>query len=240
MTGSLDDPSSRPCPVLPARRRTRGMRGARLAGLAAAVLLMLVMPATALAHAAVETSDPAAGATLPETPALVTIDFTERLDPALSSLALAAPDGTIVATGGVAAGDPEARQMALRPPALALGVYTVRWTAASSDDGNVANGSYTFTIVALTPRPSAAVTPTPTAAPASTPVPTLPAPASPSQAGSASASPSAPAPATTPRPDAGETGIGAQPIAAAIVAALGVAVVVGGVVAYRRRRVPRA
>ncbi len=216
--------------------------------MAALLVPVLLAPAAVLAHAAVEASDPTAGATLPETPVLVTTDFTERLDPGLSSLTLAAPDGTIVATGGVAAGDPEARQMALRPPALGPGVYTVGWTAVSADDGDVANGSYTFTIIVPTPRPSASAAPGATATPATaspaTPTPSPFAPASASQGADAFPSSSAAQPTTSPAASpgsqAGETGIGAQPIALAIVLALAVAVAAGAVIANRRRRTPRA
>jgi methionine-rich copper-binding protein CopC len=219
---------------------------ARIAGVAAVLALVLALgaPGAVLGHAALESADPAPDSAIPETPELVTADFTERLDPNLSSLTLAAPDGTILATGGVAAEDPEARQMALRPPALAPGRYTVQWTAVTPDDGAVEQGTYAFTIALPTPTPAPSVTGAPTPAP--TPTPTLAASASASATVSpaASASPSASAvaspgtsasPAASPEPGSGGSGNGLSPIVVAIVAALVAAVAVAAVYTWRRR-----
>ena len=225
---------------LPNSRSRRRIAGPL--GLAAAVFLLatLVAPGSVLAHAALEAADPAPDSTIPETPELVTADFTDRLDPGLSSLTLAGPGGTILATGGVAPGDPEALQMALRPPTLVEGVYTVGWKAVSADDGNVETGTYAFTIAAPTPPPTAP----PTIAPAPTPTPAPPTPSSsPSSAASAggTAAPSSPpspepSPSASPAPGGQGNGPGAEPIVGAIVLALVAAAVVGAVVAYRRRR----
>jgi methionine-rich copper-binding protein CopC len=211
-------------------------------GLAAAVLLLaaLVAPGSAVAHAALEAADPAPDSTIPETPELVTADFTDRLDPSLSSLTLAAPGGTILATGGVAPEDPEARQMVLRPPTLVDGVYTVGWTAVSDDDKNVESGAYTFTVATPTPPPTAPptaeLTPTPTPAvptPSPSPSPTVSA----GGTGAPSSSPSAePSPSASPAPGGQGNGPGAEPIVGAIVLALIAAAAVGAIVAYRRRR----
>lgn len=204
-------------------------RAAGMAAVALALAVALLAPAAVLGHAALDTADPAPGSTIPESPPLITADFTERLDPALSSLVLAAPDGTIVATGGVAPGDPEATQMALRPPTLAPGRYDVRWTAVTPDDGAVEQGSYAFTIAIPTPSP------VPTGAP--TPAPTVtPSPASAAPSGTTGASPKAtPAPTAGPEPGPGGPGNGLTPIVVAIVAGLVVAVVAGALYARRRR-----
>lgn len=217
---------------------------ARIAGIAAVVALVLaiVLPASVLGHAAVESADPAPDSTIPESPALVTADFTEQLDPNLSSLTLAAPDGTIVATGGVAAEDPEARQMTLRPPALQPGRYTVQWTAVTPDDGAVEQGTYAFTIVTPTPAPTRSPAATPTVAPTATAAPSPSAAVTSSPAvstapsASAAASPGASAsPAASPEPGSGGSEGGLSPIAIAIVAALVAAVAVGAAYAWRRR-----
>jgi copper resistance protein C len=219
---------------------------ARIAGVVAAlaVVLALAAPASVLGHAALESADPAPDSTIPEAPELVTADFTERLDPNLSSLTLAAPDGTIIASGGVAAEDPEARQMTLRPPALAPGRYSVAWTAVTPDDGAVEQGSYAFTIALPTPPP--AVTPPPTAAPtpAASATPAVTASASATASPAASVAPSASAvaspdasasPAASPEPGTGGSGNGLSPIVIAIVAALVAAVAVAAVYTWRRR-----
>jgi methionine-rich copper-binding protein CopC len=225
---------------LPNPRSPRRMAGPL--GLAATVLLLtaLVAPGSALAHAALEAADPAPDSTIPETPALVTAEFTDRLDPGLSSLTLAAPGGTILATGGVAPEDPEARQMVLRPPTLPEGVYTVGWTAVSDDDKNVESGTYTFTVATPTPPPTSPPTMVPTATPASASPTPSPSP-SPAATASGTASPSPPptaepSPSASPGPGGQGNGPGAEPIVGAIVLALVAAAAVGAVVAYRRRR----
>jgi hypothetical protein len=206
--------------------------------MAAAAAVALATVGTVGAHAGLETADPAPGSTIPEAPELVTADFTDRLDPALSSLTLAGPDGTILASGGVAPEDPEARQMALRPPALAEGVYTVGWTAVSDDDKDVETGSYTFTIAVPTPAPTAtsqataSPVPTPDGSGAS-PTASPPPPATPTASPVPSA-PSAP-PSASPSPGGPGDGQGAEPIALAIVIALVAAVAAGAFLAYRRR-----
>ncbi len=227
------------------RRSSRA--NARIAGVAAliALALALVLPASVLGHAGIESADPAPDSTIPETPELVTADFTERLDPAMSSLTLAAPDGSIVATGGVAADDPEARQMTLRPPTLQPGRYTVQWTAVTPDDGAVEQGTYAFTIVVPTPAPTRSPAPTAPATPAPTPTPgpsaSAAATASPGPSAAASASgaesPAASgSPAASPQPGTGGAENGVSAIVIAIVAALVATVAIGAAYAWRRRR----
>jgi methionine-rich copper-binding protein CopC len=217
-------------------------RLARSFGLAAAVFLAaaLVAPGSVLAHAALETADPAPESTIPETPELVTAEFTDRLDPSLSSLTLSAPDGTVLTTGGVAPEDPEARQMVLRPPTLADGIYTVGWTAVSDDDKNVESGTYTFTVLTPTPPPIVPPTmvPTPTPTPASSAPPSSPSPAATASGPATPSSPASaePSPPASPAPGGQGNGPGAEPIVGAIVLALVAAAAVGAVVAYRRRR----
>jgi hypothetical protein len=228
-------------PAVPLSESRTRRHAAGSLGLAAAVLLLaaLLVPGPAFAHAALEASDPAQGSTIPETPELVTADFTDRLDPGLSSLTLAAPGGTIVATGGVAPEDPEARQMVLRPPTLGMGVYTVGWTAVSADDGNVETGSYTFTIAALTPPPTTPPPTTPGATPPPSASPTAtatPAPSPTATPGATVPASVAPSPSASPAPGGQGGGPGAEPIVGAIVIALVAAAAVGGVLAYRRRR----
>jgi methionine-rich copper-binding protein CopC len=229
-------------PAVPLLESRTVRHPAGLIGLVAAVLVLaaLAAPGPALAHAALEAADPAQGSTIPETPELVTADFTDRLDPGLSSLTLAAPDGTILATGGVAPGDPEARQMVLRPPTLGDGVYTVGWTAVSADDGDVKTGSYEFTVATPTPRPtvppsSPTATPTPIA-PSSTPSATPSAAATATTTPAVASSPPSPEPSPSPEPGGGGSGTGAEPIVVAIVLAIVAAAAVGAIVAYRRRR----
>jgi methionine-rich copper-binding protein CopC len=116
--------------------------------------LVLWAPAV-LGHSTLETADPAADSTITESPTLITANFTERIDPGRSSMELRGPDGTVIAKGGVAPGDPEAVQMVITPAApLAIGTYEVRWTTVTPDDNGIERGTYTITIVAVATAPA--------------------------------------------------------------------------------------
>lgn len=168
------------------------LRRLRRAGLAIAISLL---PAgLALAHAEIQRCEPSPGASLSTPPAEVRCWFTEELDPKGSTLAVTDAAGNPVdrGDGRVDLNDPDRKQMAasLDPTRLKPGTYTVRWRTRSAEDGDVAEGSFTFTLLpapaspagpTATPSPSPAPTPTPlpstTPAPPPTPSPT-PAPAS--------------------------------------------------------------
>ena len=129
---------------------TRGVR------IAVAVLLALAAPivgaAPALAHAGLESSDPADGAVLDSPPAQVLLTFSEPPDLTLSTL------GMLDATGAeVALQDPEAvpgesgRQLSLTPvEALGNGVYTVTFRVVSRTDGHLTAGSIAFGVGQVT------------------------------------------------------------------------------------------
>ncbi len=148
----------------------------RIAGVALATVLATLGPGSvALGHAELVDSVPGDGATLEATPEIVSLRFTEALK-ANSSIELVGPEGSI-ASAGPMVDDP--LTMALVPPALAPGLYAVRWTAAT-DDGHIERGSVGFTIVAPPPTPDPTPSPTPsataTASPTATPTPLEPTP----------------------------------------------------------------
>lgn len=140
--------------------------------------MLLVAPSAAFAHAELVASSPQDLAIIEGTPALVELQFTEALT-SKSSIELVGPGGSI-ATGGPVTGEPAT--MALVPPALEPGVYSVRWTAAT-DDGHIERGAITFTLTeppptpSPSPPPSATQGPTPIPSPSGSPEPPLPSPA---------------------------------------------------------------
>ena len=123
---------------------------------AASLVAMLgcaVATSVAGAHARYDRSTPASGANVAQAPTQVSITFTELLDPAgANKIAVTGPGGADV-TGGAAqisTTDRHQLSVALRS-GLAPGVYTVRWNNLSAEDGEEANGEFTFGIATAPP-----------------------------------------------------------------------------------------
>ena len=106
--------------------------------LLAALLLALAGAWAALAHAELVASDPADGEVLDASPTTIRLAFSENLDPAKSSFRLLGPDGAAIGTGDATA----AKAMSLQPPPLSDGTYTIKWTSASADDGDIERGQF--------------------------------------------------------------------------------------------------
>jgi copper transport protein len=123
--------------------------------LAAVVLLaglwLLAGGTAASAHAVLRSSDPADGASVDQAPRQVTLTFTERPEPRLSTVQVLDADGRPVQAGkaGPVAGQP----FQLRVPlgALGDGIYTVAWRTVSRDDGHVSGGSFAFGVGVAAP-----------------------------------------------------------------------------------------
>lgn len=117
--------------------------------LLAATLVMVIgtvaRPAGAWAHAELLSSDPAANATLTESPAAVVLTFTEAVDPATVSVELL--DEAQDAVAGV--GDPTVDggvTVRASLPTLDPGVYTVSYQVVSSVDGHATAGIFAFLV----------------------------------------------------------------------------------------------
>jgi len=124
------------------------MSPGRWLGVAAAVLVLAV-PAPALAHAGFVSSRPEPGSTLGSAPGVVELDFSEPLNRELSRATVTAPDGQRFA--GFVAGDHGIRI----PLSTNLqGVYRVEWTTVSTVDGHTLHGSFGFG-VGVAPGPAA-------------------------------------------------------------------------------------
>jgi copper transport protein len=104
--------------------------------------LLVVQPATAVAHSAFLGSSPEPGTRLDASPRQVSLTFTEALNRKLSTATLVAvADGRRVAASAQASG----RRLVLRPTRpLARGAYRVRWHSVSTDDGHALEGSFSF------------------------------------------------------------------------------------------------
>jgi len=183
--------------------------------------LFLVFPAAVAAHAELDLPTPADGATVEGTPDEVSGTFTQRIDPDGSSLVLRDTADTVVARGDP---DPDDdRRMAIADlPELAPGTYEVQWTTMSAEDGELARGTWSFTVAAALTTPG-------------TPAPTATALSSASASSAAAPATTAPNPSVTPSPTdpaAGDGGGAVLPI----VAALAIVVIAAGFLLSRRGR----
>jgi copper transport protein len=106
-----------------------------------------VLASPASAHALLERSFPAAGASLPRAPHTMLLYFTEAPEPSLSTVSLLNSSGQAVS--GVSKPTPapgSMKELRVALPRLADGVYTVSWRTVSKVDGHVTGGSFAFGI----------------------------------------------------------------------------------------------
>lgn len=139
------------------------MTGWRNAGTVVLFLGLWVTQATpASAHAVLERSDPPPNAALRESPKQVVLRFTEPIDAALSSVTVVDRDGRRVS--GRAAVSADGRGARVPLPALAEGVYAVKWRALSTLDGHASSGVFLFAVglsLQLTPSGPSTAPPDP-------------------------------------------------------------------------------
>jgi copper transport protein len=121
-----------------------GTRGRLALLVAVAGLWLLATGPAAAAHGSLLSSEPAGGSSLERAPAAVTLRFSERPDPGLSTVRVLDSGGRVVA-GGPARPVP-GRPMELRVPTadLAAGGYTVSWRIVSAVDGHRTDGVFGF------------------------------------------------------------------------------------------------
>jgi copper resistance protein C len=194
----------------------------------ALVLIGLAQPLAVAAHAELVTASPKDGDTVVGNPPEIHATYSENLDPDGSALGLYDSSNNRVARGGLVP-DGGPKEMFIRNlPTLAPGVYTVRSTTRSADDGDIERVTWSFTVTA----------PAPSATPETTPVPSVVAPsASPTTAPSA---PASPAPATSATPGPGNPASGGSDTTLPIIAALAIVAIAGALLVTRGRRTPPA
>lgn len=104
-------------------------------------LLLLLSAAPAAAHAVRIASDPDDGAELAQSPAAVSATFNEALQPQFAAMTVVGPDGNLWQDG-----EPRISGAVLSVDVRPLGpsgTYTVNYRATSAD-GHVINGSWSF------------------------------------------------------------------------------------------------
>jgi methionine-rich copper-binding protein CopC len=110
------------------------------------VLCKLLLPtASALAHAMLDHANPRVGSSQPTAPREVTLWFTQKLEPAFSSVEVRSESGAVMSSGKaqVDRGDPTQLHVALKP--LSAGTYKVIWRVLSVDTHRT-QGDFTFRV----------------------------------------------------------------------------------------------
>ncbi|WP_322802249.1 copper resistance protein CopC [Thermoflexus sp.] len=124
---------------------------------------------TAHAHAEIDRCEPSPGSSILSPPSEVRCWFTEELDPKGSTLSVLDAEGNAVDRGDahVDLNDPDRKQLvvSLDPGRMKPGTYTVRWRTRSAEDGDIAEGTFVFT---LQPAPAFMASPLPTPSPTPT------------------------------------------------------------------------
>ena len=194
----------------------------RLLLLAAMASILLIYPATVAAHAQLDTPTPDDGATVEGTPPEVSGTFTQEIEPDGSSLVLRDSANDVVARGGPDPDDVH-RMFIADLPELAQGTYKVHWTTISAEDGELARGTWSFTVVPA-PTPSPTPEPTESGAPSAAPTPSaMPEPTV------------APTPSPSPAPT-DQAGASGSDVVLPIVIGLAIVLIAAGYLLARRGR----
>src|SRR5436190_9456528 len=118
------------------------------AGIVVLLLVALIAPGVALAHAELSSSSPASGQTVAEGLTTITLNFSEEISPDQSNAQLMHPDGSAVA-GAMSAVDRANRKVeTIQTPGLTAGKYMVKWHSVTEDDNGITDGSFIFTVAA--------------------------------------------------------------------------------------------
>ena len=111
-----------------------------------ASIFSLAAATAAFAHSELQSSVPAAKATVKDAPKTIEIDFSEELNPKLSKIEVQDSMGMTMDKGDSHVSDSDAKHMSVDLQSLSAGTYKVLWTSVAADDGHKLTGTYTFTV----------------------------------------------------------------------------------------------
>ena len=109
------------------------------------VLILLAGRAGLEAHAFLERADPAVGSTVQASPSEVRIQFTENIEPAVSSIQVFDAVGKEVDKCDLHLDRSDHAMLHVSLPQLGAGIYKVVWRVVSVDT-HVTNGNFTFRV----------------------------------------------------------------------------------------------
>jgi methionine-rich copper-binding protein CopC len=101
--------------------------------------------ALAFAHAKLQASAPADGATVTTTPTELRLKYNEPVEVAMSTIKITGPGDAAVATDKVAADPSDDKALVQALPKLAPGEYRVQWNTMGHD-GHHTKGEIRFTV----------------------------------------------------------------------------------------------
>jgi methionine-rich copper-binding protein CopC len=104
----------------------------------------LLAPVAAFAHALLVHSDPPVGSRVATAPPLLTLNFSERVEPLFTHVQVLDQSGRQLSTGEPRASN-EGRSIVISIPKLQPGRYTVIWHATSVDTHKT-EGQYNFSV----------------------------------------------------------------------------------------------
>lgn len=115
--------------------------------IAAAVVLaqLFIAPTAVRAHAFLDHADPAVGSTVPTSPPIMHLWFTQELEPAFSWVTVTDKSGASVNDGAAAIDPSNKSELTVKLKPLQAGTYTVKWHALSVDT-HTTEGDFTFQV----------------------------------------------------------------------------------------------
>jgi copper resistance protein C len=117
----------------------------RLIATAFLLVGMLIAPAAVRAHAFLDHSDPAVGSTVPTSPGILHLWFTQELEPAFSWATVSDKSGASVNDGSATIDPGNKQELDVKLKPLPPGTYTVKWHALSVDT-HTTTGDFTFQV----------------------------------------------------------------------------------------------
>jgi len=136
---------------------------ARLVVLLVALVLVAGAPSPVYAHADLQQTEPAAGASVPAPPSALRLRFSEPLDLSATRVEVLDEGGARVDSPNLTIGPPNDRLLTVDLGDLGEGVYTVRWWSLSQVDGHRWQGVYRFGVGRTPPAADGPPTPLPSA-----------------------------------------------------------------------------
>lgn len=109
------------------------------------IAVLLATSSPALAHALLQTASPPVGSEVSSAPSIITLDFSEAVEPRLSTVTVSAADGSRVDKRDLHTAPDDPKRLVLGLTRLANGTCTVVWHAVSVDKHST-EGSYHFTV----------------------------------------------------------------------------------------------